>query len=366
MDINEDHSIRILFVADTHLGFDLPFRPRIKRRRRGTDFFANFERALAPALNREVDCVLHGGDLFYRSKVPPRLVEMVFEPLKRVADAGVPVYVVPGNHERSAIPHHIYTIHPQINILNQPRTFVLRIRGLTLALAGFPFVRSNIRNDFRNILMQTGWHNTEADGYLLCVHQSIEGARVGPANYTFRYQTDVITARDIPRQFSAVLAGHIHRHQILRRDLQGNLLPAPVFYAGSIERTSFAEKDESKGFLTLSFKISESGACELKNWVFHELPARPMRILEVHMDRMNDSELEAWLTHALAKLPADSIVKLKVYGKISPQVTAMISAPSLRALAPASMNISAVPVEALRPFKKSPTAGKQAYQENRN
>jgi DNA repair exonuclease SbcCD nuclease subunit len=40
--------IRILLIADTHLGFDLPFRPRIKRRRRGLDFFANFERALMP------------------------------------------------------------------------------------------------------------------------------------------------------------------------------------------------------------------------------------------------------------------------------------------------------------------------------
>ena len=41
--------IRILFLADTHLGFDLAFRPRIERRRRGPEFFANFERALQPA-----------------------------------------------------------------------------------------------------------------------------------------------------------------------------------------------------------------------------------------------------------------------------------------------------------------------------
>ena len=94
---------RILFLADTHLGFDFPFRPRIQRRRRGVDFFANFKQALAPALNGEVDCVVHGGDLLYRSKVLPQLVEMAFEPLKRVADKGIPVYLVPGNHERSAI-----------------------------------------------------------------------------------------------------------------------------------------------------------------------------------------------------------------------------------------------------------------------
>ncbi len=67
---------RVLLLADTHLGFDLPFRPRINRRRRGHDFFANFERALQPALRGEVDVVVHAGDLLYRSKVPPVLVDM--------------------------------------------------------------------------------------------------------------------------------------------------------------------------------------------------------------------------------------------------------------------------------------------------
>ena len=115
--------IRILFMADTHLGFDLPFRPRIKWRRRGPDFFANFERALLPALNGEVDAVVHGGDVLYRSKVPARLVEMAFEPLKRVAAAGVPVYLVPGNHERSTVPHGHLAAHPNIYLFDRPRTY---------------------------------------------------------------------------------------------------------------------------------------------------------------------------------------------------------------------------------------------------
>jgi 3',5'-cyclic AMP phosphodiesterase CpdA len=61
---------RILLIADTHLGIDLPLRPRVQRRRRGHDFFANLDRALQPALDGEVDAVVHGGDLYYRSRVP--------------------------------------------------------------------------------------------------------------------------------------------------------------------------------------------------------------------------------------------------------------------------------------------------------
>ena len=115
--------IRILFLADTHLGFDLPFRPRIQRRRRGPEFFANFKRALQPAVKGRVDCVVHGGDLLFRSKVPPRLVSMAFEPLKQVADRGIPVYLVPGNHERSVIPHRSQAEHPEIHILIDRRAF---------------------------------------------------------------------------------------------------------------------------------------------------------------------------------------------------------------------------------------------------
>jgi len=239
--------IRILFMADTHLGFDLPFRPRIQRRRRGPEFFANFKRALLPALQGRVDCVVHGGDLLYRSKVPPRLVAMAFEPLKQVADQGTPVYLVPGNHERSVIPHSHLAEHPGIHIYDRPRTYLFRKDDFTLALAGFPFVRHGVRKDFVHLLDQTGRCHVSADVQVLCIHQSIDGAIVGPAGYVFRNATDVVRTSDIPADFSAVLSGHIHRFQVLAKGLKGKAPLAPVFYPGAIERTSFAEKSEKKG-----------------------------------------------------------------------------------------------------------------------
>jgi exonuclease SbcD len=273
--------IRILLVADTHLGFDLPFRPRIQRRRRGPELFANFERALKPALNRAVDAVVHCGDMLYRSKVPPRLVEMAFEPLKRVAETGVPVYLVPGNHERSAIPHGHLAQHPGIHLFDRPRTFTLHTKQGSLALAGFPFVRTAIRQRFSDLVEQTGWRQKAAAVYILCVHQSVVGATVGPAGYTFRYAHDVIRTGDIPEGFAAVLAGHIHRFQVLTKDLRGIKLKSPVFYPGSIERISFAEKDEPKGYLIMEFETSKTSAATLKNWAFHRLPTRPMVQLDL-------------------------------------------------------------------------------------
>ena len=182
--------MRILFLADTHLGFDLTFRPRVERRRRGSEFFANFQRALQSALDGRVDCVVHGGDLLFRSRVPARLVSLAFDPLKQIADRGIPVYLVPGNHERSAIPHPHLGEHPQIHIFNNPRTFRLQKDNLTLALAGFPFVRQGVGHDFLNLIDQTGYHSVDADIYLLCIHQAVEGATVGPVGYMFRHSPD--------------------------------------------------------------------------------------------------------------------------------------------------------------------------------
>ena len=240
--------IRVLLLADTHLG--LP------------GHFEQFERALQPAVRREVDVVVHGGDVFYRSRVKPGLVMRAFEPLKRIADSGVPVVVVPGNHERSAIPYPLLAAHPGVHIFDRPRTFTLNVRGTRVAVAGFPNDRDQIAERFDALLELTAWTSTAADVRLLCLHQTVEGAKVGPVGFTFRKAPDVISARAIPSGFAAVLSGHIHRHQVLP-------LATPVFYPGSTERTSFsAERSEAKGYVTMD--IDADRVCD---WRFHELSA---------------------------------------------------------------------------------------------
>ena len=229
--------IRILFLADTHLGFDLPTRARIQRRRRGHDFLANYATALGPAVAGEVDIVVHGGDVFNRSKVPTSVAWQAFEPLARVADRGIPVFVVPGNHERGRIPQIRFAQHPRIHLFDRPRTFTVDVHGMRLAVAGFPSERHDVRTQFVDLLAATRWRTADAHARILCIHQCVEGATVGPNDFTFTTAADVIRARDLPAGFCAVLSGHIHRHQVLTRDLRGMPIPTPVLYPGSIERT---------------------------------------------------------------------------------------------------------------------------------
>jgi DNA repair exonuclease SbcCD nuclease subunit len=254
-------AIRLLLLGDTHVGLE-------------PSHIRNFERALEAAFAGNVDAVVHGGDILYRSKVPPRLVEQAFAPLKRVADAGVPVYVVPGNHERSHIPYPILAMHPGVHIFHGPTTFTAELRGLRVAFAGFPYAQ-RVRESFADIVESTRYRGAAADINLICMHHCFEGATCGPADYTFRYNPDVVRADDVPHDVAAIVTGHIHRHQVITRDLRGRHLPAPVLYAGSVARTSWVENPETKGYMIIELTADTTGG-RVADWQFVPLPARQL------------------------------------------------------------------------------------------
>jgi exonuclease SbcD len=310
--------VRVLFVSDTHLGLDWPSRPRVVRRRRGDDFFQNFERALEPARTGEVDVVVHGGDLLYRSRVPAWLAEAALAPLKRLASSGVPVLLVPGNHERGHMPYPLLAVHERLHVFDQPRSVVLEARGVRAAFIGFPY-SYDIRRRFPEILASASCDTPAADMRVLCFHQCIEGATCGPGNFTFRFGADVIRTADLPRDVAVVLSGHIHRHQVLR--------PAgrpPVIYAGSVERTSFAEAPEVKGFVVLQLTRSGLGPFE-----FRPLPARPMVTRTLSFGDMDAAEVHARLAAIIESTPDDAVVRLRITGT-RPVV---LTAAALRAIA---------------------------------
>jgi exonuclease SbcD len=328
--------IRILLLADTHCGFDLPARPRVERRRRGHDFQRNYLRALAPARRGEVDLVVHGGDLFFRSRIPAHVVELGLRPLVEVAAGGVPVFLVPGNHERGRIPRHLWSAHPNLHIFESPSTFTRTIRGRIIALSGFPFVYRG-RDRFSDLVAETGHAQARADLKLLCLHLAVEGAQVGAHNYTFRAGPEVVPAGEIPTDFAAVLSGHIHRHQVLTKDLAGRPLAAPVIYPGSVERTSFAERKEQKGYVLLEFQTGGGSPGSLVDQRFVPLPARPMVEIQVCSRRRSQNGIRAEIQAQILRLESNSIVRVRLAD--SDSLSLPLSAAELRALAPPEMNI---------------------------
>jgi exonuclease SbcD len=328
--------LRIVFMADTHLGFDYPIKPRVERRRRGPDFFANFHQVLNYARQTHPDLILHGGDLFFRARVPHKIVDLVYADLFDFAGEGIPLIIVPGNHERSILPASLFLNHPNIYVFDRPKVYEFHINNIRVNLVGFPCERSTARDKFPALLKSSGWYEQDADIKLLCMHQAVEGAQVGPANFTFRRGNDVIQRQDLPIDAAAVLCGHIHRRQVLGDPAAPRAKYPPVIYPGSIERTSFAERDEIKGFYEIEFAEIE-GSWEIQRLKFIELPARPMEDLQLD-GKVTPENLGDFIHSKITFMAPDSIVRLRCDHETDPDVISMVTSRFLREILPDSMN----------------------------
>ena len=67
--------------------------------------------------------------------------------------------------------------------------------------------------------------------------------------------------------------------------------------------------------------------------------------IELHTTKMNRNELKSLIEDTLKKLPEDSVVKIRISGNIDENSAAVVTAKSLRSLAPQTMNINAILVD---------------------
>lgn len=103
-----------------------------------------------------------------------------------------------------------------------------------------------------------------AKSVVLVCHQTLAGGAMSDSQQAFLGDVAlVVDSRALQAiGYSAVVAGHLHRHQVV---VPGD---RPVLYAGSIERVDFGEERESKGFILLDVEGDKV------DWTFVETPAR--------------------------------------------------------------------------------------------
>ncbi len=318
--------LAFLHLADSHIGVDLPARPRNERLRRGDEIVAGYRRGLAPALRGEVDLVIHAGDLFDRPRPSQAALAAAITPLLDVAAQGVPVVIVPGNHERCVLPESLLLAHRNLHVVGGPATLRLCLRGTRVAVAAVPCIRKRAAAEFHNALRATEWPRARADVNILAVHQTFESARCGPAGYRFRSGEDVVEREVVPAGFDYVAAGHIHRHQVLASPHAGG---PPIVYAGSTERITFAERDEPKGVVL----VEADGGRLTHRFLPHRV--RPMVVVSMDVSGRLREEIRAEAHRLVMDLPLGACALLRMTGAAGAETLRGLDlARSLRATRP--------------------------------
>jgi exonuclease SbcD len=320
--------IRLLHLADLHIGMENYGRidPATGLNGRVMDFLRRLSEVVDYALENEVDLVLFAGDA-YKSRDPNSTYRREFaRRIKRLADSGIPVVLLVGNHDLPAQERRASSIDifrtldvPNVVVASHDRLYRLRTRrGETIQVATVPYpIRQRLlaREEHKDktiaeldgLVQQIVAENIQAlaaqvDRSLPAVlagHFSVSEAKYG-SERTVMLGRDVVILKSIlsDAAWDYVALGHIHRHQELNRGQQ-----PPIVYCGSLERIDFGEEREAKGFVVA--EVSRGHA----EWEFHPVAAR--RFVTIRADVRDEADPLASLLSAIAQHDVtDAIVRV--------------------------------------------------------
>ncbi len=314
-------AIRLIHFSDLHLGVEShgPLDPKTGLPARVKDFVDRFDHVVDYALKNEADVVLFCGDA-YKGRNPLPTYEREFASrIKKLAEAGIRVLLVGGNHDLPENPYKASSLDifkalevPNVYVFRRPDVVKLDTRHGPLQVAVVPYPpRSYI-----NALTAEG-EAFSIEGEItalvnrldpdipsvLAGHFKVIGARYGSeAGLILGEELEIPRSVLLSGPWDYVALGHIHCFQ----DLNPGGYP-PVVYSGSLERINFSEEKEEKGFVDVSIKKGKT------SYTF--IPVEARRFLTIEADLRGESDPEKAL---LSKLSArrdevkGAIVRVKV------------------------------------------------------
>lgn len=215
-------TVRVLHVSDTHLG-----KRQYRSDLRKDDFLEAFEESLEVAVDRDVDAVIHTGDLFDKRTPGLNVVYNGVEALKVLRDAGIPFYGIVGNHERKRDVQWLDLIS-RAGVGERLGSDPV-ILGDEVAVYGIDAV-SKPSWEYKDFSL----NDLDGDFFnVVCMHQLLNPP---VPDVMADYSLDEVFNR-LDLDVDALLLGDYHEPVGSRFD------GAQVFYGGSTERNSLSESD---------------------------------------------------------------------------------------------------------------------------
>ncbi|MDP8957095.1 MAG: exonuclease SbcCD subunit D [Actinomycetota bacterium] len=255
--------MRLLHTSDWHVGKTIRGRSRLD------EFDEALDEVCRIAIDERVDAVLVAGDLYEYRSPAPEADRLVFETFLRLHDAGIPVIVIPGNHDSPVRLEAVTKLLHAVGVIVVPRVvppdggglveIVSRDGSERALIACVPFVPERRFGDATSLFKATeDWYQSYAEGMgrlfaamtegfredavnVLMAHMFTDGAIPGGGEHqvTIGIEYAVSPAR-LPATASYVALGHVHRPQAVRG------APSPTRYAGSLLQLDFGEKEQTK------------------------------------------------------------------------------------------------------------------------
>jgi exonuclease SbcD len=276
--------MRILHFADLHLGVETYGKtdPQTGLSTRLVDFLRALDELVDYAVEERVDLVLFCGDA-YKSREPSQTHQREFaRRIRRLVDAGIPVFLLVGNHDLPAAVSRATSLEIYDTLLGtsenqglggvyvagKPGTHVVATAAGPVQVVALPWLtpgrflaregltgpdgRSLTIDQVLERMEEAAGRFVEEQGEaldpdapsLLAAHAALTGSLVREGSekwMTVGRYPELLKSTLHPQLFDYVALGHMHQKQVL----DGT---TPMVYPGSLARVDFGEEEGEKGF----------------------------------------------------------------------------------------------------------------------
>ena len=315
----------IVAVADVHEGINFGFNLDVETgiSERALDIHRNLVRAAKFAIENMSKLFVIVGDLFDRTHIAPAYREMirkdVIEPLGK---KNIKIWILAGNHDQ---PHSSkkgtsiddFRGYPHVSVYREPSVEEIVIDNKKVRCIIMPYmhpdsialmVKEKIGKDIppeqvftagqkliKNWLKEKSVQ--DADYTILFAHYYVVGAKIRETSCPEVLPGEFSFTKDmIPDNLDIAVFGHIHLHQSM-----GKIGKTEIVYPGAVERIDWGEREDPKGFISLSVKE--------KSWGFVKLPVRDM--MKINVEVMPDEEPNEKILRSIGDV-AGKMVRLEV------------------------------------------------------
>lgn len=305
-------SIQIIHCSDVHLDKNFGISNLEKARQRKDDLNNAFSAVVDHAVETKPDIFLISGDVFDKLSPTNAAVNFLLQQIKKLNDVHVETFLIGGNHDV-----------PKLGPSSSLAIGALSSAGLATVFDSSDAVQKRVlRCDNRSVCISGRSYYTkqenanplagvkiplDGDYNIFMIHGSLQGLEVLPSD-NIQGGLNPFSADDLAPGLNYLALGHFHNYFI--RDHNACTIANP----GSLERLSFSEINDRKGFLWVEMHNSEATVERV------EIPGRPMATQELSLSKeaeysptINDSIIE-FLDHFS---DPSKLFKLRLQGQIS-------------------------------------------------
>jgi DNA repair protein SbcD/Mre11 len=279
--------MKIIHFSDTHIGVDSVggVDPDTGINSRVLDYLDSLDAIVDFAYEEKVDLVIFTGDAFHVANPNSTYLNEFAKRMVRLRRQ-CPLILLIGNHDmtrRNAVSTvEIYNSLQIEGIIvgNVIATHFIDTKAGRVQVVTVPYPSKKTAEEISNILKEVTESLDPKLPSIFMGHFSVQNAFAGSeSDYSMSASAEV-ALEDIAKPiYDYVALGHIHKHQNLTTSAGKNI--PPVVYAGSIERVTFNEEREAKGFVLVEIINKQT------TWEFVDLDSRAYKTVEIVCEEGN-------------------------------------------------------------------------------